>query len=65
LWRHLLERAGPLDHSHQAAVNTILDHGPLARRILRETGDNPDARRLFAVYRELCECLACGRMFGA
>lgn len=65
VWRHLLERADPLDRSHHAALRTILDRGTLARRILRETHAGPDRQRLFEVYRELCACLAEGRMFGA
>lgn len=65
VWRHLLERADSLNRSHQAALRTILERGALARRILRETGDGPDRHRLLEVYRELCGCLAEGRMFGA
>ena len=41
----------------------ILDEGPLARRIIRVLGPEPDHDRLAAVYRELCDCLKEGRMY--
>ena len=47
----------------QPTIDTILREGPLARRILRATGDAPDRGRIAAVYRTLCRCLEDGRMF--
>jgi carboxylate-amine ligase len=65
LWRHLIGRmpregdAGawrePLQH--------ILEHGPLARRILRAVGSDYSRAHLQAVYSALCGCLQDGRMF--
>jgi hypothetical protein len=47
----------------RAALSTILVRGPLARRILRATGPNPDMDRIHAVYRELGDCLLQGRLY--
>jgi len=42
----------------------MLEHGPLARRILRALGTDHSSTHLQHVYRELCDCLEMGRMFG-
>jgi hypothetical protein len=67
LWRHLIE---PMlaDETDDAApwkepLQTILRHGPLARRILGAVGPDTSRRRLESVYRQLCDCLQEGRMF--
>ena len=65
LWRHLVDKvrsAGLLAPTWGPPLQTILDQGPLARRIVRALGDDPPAR-LAAVARELCACLADGRQF--
>ncbi len=68
LWRHITERANRLELVPLGAVETelevLLGTGCLARRILAETGATPDAAAIKAVYKELCACLAGGRMFG-
>lgn len=64
LWRHLVETWVP-DASWHGTLCAILDHGPLARRILRATGPTPSAARLHEVYRMLCDCLEAGRLFAA
>jgi carboxylate-amine ligase len=67
LWRHLADAVGPnarSKHPHvRPAVQALLKNGPLARRILSAVGPNPSRERIAAVYRQLCECLADGRMF--
>lgn len=65
LWRHLYDTALPpaWRQEHGDALRIIFDEGPLARRILRAVGPSPDRPRLATAYRELCECLATGRMF--
>lgn len=66
LWRHLLGEcaADPLLlQVDRAPLETILSRGPLARRILRALGADFDRPRLVAVYRQLCDCLAQGRLF--
>lgn len=60
LWRHLIaEVSGPA--ATDTALQTILGQGPLSRRIERAL--DGDLSRLESVYRELCDCLAEGRMF--
>lgn len=44
------------------AIETILGHGPLARRILAAVGGDFRREHLRAVYGELARCLAEGRM---
>jgi hypothetical protein len=67
LWQYLIETR--LAHTADYAANwqgpleTILRHGPLARRILKATGSDPSQEKLAAVYRELCACLERGEMF--
>jgi gamma-glutamyl:cysteine ligase YbdK (ATP-grasp superfamily) len=64
LWRHLIEVALPDGSAHwREPLRVMLEHGPLARRILRAVGPDCSKARLDAVYRELCDCLEAGRMF--
>ncbi len=67
LWRRLVETtllAAPTQDSIWAEpVSTILNRGPLARRILRRLGAAPSRDDLRHVYRELADCLSAGRMF--
>lgn len=60
VWQHLLSQIsnGP---AADEVLATILREGPLSRRIERALGS--DSSRLIPVYRELCDCLAAGRMF--
>jgi glutamate---cysteine ligase / carboxylate-amine ligase len=46
-----------------APAATILEHGPLARRILDAAGAEPDRARLAAVYRDLAGTLSSGELF--
>ncbi|MDH3405252.1 MAG: glutamate-cysteine ligase family protein [Acidobacteriota bacterium] len=66
IWRHLaaaVRAAGAIDDgTFGAAVDTLLERGPLARRILRRLGPDPDRARLERVYRRLCDCLRAGEM---
>jgi gamma-glutamyl:cysteine ligase YbdK (ATP-grasp superfamily) len=67
IWKHLAEAAGPDSRSEhnsvRPAVRTLLEHGPLAKRILTAVGPEPGREQIAAVYRQLCDCLATGRMF--
>jgi len=66
LWRELIERhgSGPDGLSEwSATLETILNEGCLARRILRRLGEDTSAHCIYAVYDELCDCLAEGEMF--
>lgn len=67
LWQHLVATLfwgylGQRD-DWQEALNLILEHGPLARRILRATGSACTRSHLEEVYRQLCDCLTEGKMF--
>lgn len=69
LWQHLIEQTLPTATQEQASapvwqqpLHAILQHGPLSRRITAALADHP-AEQLGPVYRELCACLATGRMF--
>jgi carboxylate-amine ligase len=67
VWKHLAAAVGPDARSRQAniqpAITALLEHGPLARRILAAVGGDPSRERIASVYRRLCESLASGRMF--
>ena len=67
VWRQLAQSVAPqgrsADPSVRSAVETILERGPLARRILSAVGPNPARDKIAAVYRNLADCLAAGRMF--
>lgn len=62
LWQRLAERM-PVEHGGNGMLRTILQHGPLARRILCATGEDYSPARLQAIYRCLCDCLDQGTLF--
>ena len=60
LWARLLD-AHPPDDAHRewtAALQTILDRGPLARRMLAMAGPVPDRSDIGRVAEALCRCIA-------
>ena len=65
LWASLAERAARYfdDPKVLADLNTVLEHGPLARRILRAVGDDYSKEHLRTVYGALCDCLQQGALF--
>jgi gamma-glutamyl:cysteine ligase YbdK (ATP-grasp superfamily) len=65
LWRHLITRTG-LNRSTFwfPSLRVMLEHGPLARRILRALGQDLSRAHLQHVYRALCACLGTGHLFG-
>jgi len=64
LWRHLIEMTSLDRSAHwREPLRVILEHGPLARRILRAAGKDVTKARLHAVYEDLCDCLEAGRLF--
>ena len=66
LWRFLVEQTGGADAvpaECAAALQLILDGGPLARRLTERLRGDSSRHTLQMVYRELCDCLADGRMF--
>lgn len=62
LWRYLAEQFPLQESSTSAALEVILDEGPLARRITTALAGNLSGN-LQPVYRELCDCLQAGRSF--
>lgn len=72
LWRHLLQSMPdedtpptPQAPPWRAALDVMIEHGPLARRIERAIDGDYSRDRLQAVYRRLCDCLDQGIMFTA
>ena len=68
IWQHLYEgcdKASAFPDELRDAMGVILEQGCLARRLLRQLSAAPSQRELAAVYGELCNCLAQGRMFQA
>jgi hypothetical protein len=69
LWQHLVsEMFSQSEQTRQTRtwqkwLQTILENGPLARRILNALDGGYSRAQLHAVYRELCDCLEKGRMF--
>lgn len=64
LWRHLIELTSLNASLHGSEpLRVILQHGPLARRILRAVGRDYSNAHLRTVYRALCDCLEAGRPF--
>lgn len=72
VWRHLIEvgaQTDPAAHEWAEALDTIVEQGPLARRILESLGEGGSAgkarERLAAVYERLAECISRGDIFHA
>jgi gamma-glutamyl:cysteine ligase YbdK (ATP-grasp superfamily) len=66
LWQYLLDAAAAdplMSAAHRGPLDNILTHGPLARRIMRVLGQGFSRVQLAAVYLQLCDCLAEGRLF--
>lgn len=64
LWAHLLETVfRVIPAPWREPLNVLREEGPLARRILRALGPDGERGRMAAIYRNLCDCLAEGRMF--
>jgi carboxylate-amine ligase len=69
VWRAIAARSGLLDlpasHPWSEPLRTILDEGPLARRVLRALGGQTDREALRLTWRALAECLRENRPFHA
>lgn len=66
VWQHLADRLRVwerLSPPEETALRTILQRGPLARRLVKRLGTDPNRARLAEVYHELTHCLAEGRPF--
>lgn len=68
LWRHIIDEALPaLEPASEwsDALDVILEHGCLARRIVHSVGPDADPARILTEYRRLSTCLAEGTMYEA
>ncbi|HEU4419836.1 MAG TPA: glutamate-cysteine ligase family protein, partial [Planctomycetota bacterium] len=68
-WRILADRVLPdiagLDPLLEPPLQALLEHGPLARRMLRAVGTGPDRESMLRLQAELADCLAHSTVFGA
>ena len=68
LWRRIGELLRQYRSPHAALwqqhLESLLEYGPLARRILRRTGENPSTQVLWQTYKALTETLGAGSIFG-
>jgi hypothetical protein len=68
IWQHLAETClaqGDLDPETGKSLETILEKGCLARRIMEALGGDVRREMLYQVYKRLCDCLSQGIMFDA
>jgi gamma-glutamyl:cysteine ligase YbdK (ATP-grasp superfamily) len=66
VWSEILELAEvDLDRPIHEPLRTILDDGPLSRRLLSHLGPSPSHDDLARVYARLCDCLNTGTLFRA
>ena len=59
----LLDRVAPPNASWRPAIEFILRHGTLARRLLTSAGRRPTRGKLFDTYTRLADCLHRGDLF--
>lgn len=59
----LLDRTAPPDAPWRPAIEFILRHGSLARRLLQSAGRRPTRGKLFDTYTRLADCLHRGELF--
>ncbi|MBI4794114.1 MAG: glutamate--cysteine ligase [Deltaproteobacteria bacterium] len=62
-WQAITEKTMAPDDPYRPALDVILRHGPLGRRILKAVDNRFARRELWEVYVRLCGCLAAGEMF--
>ncbi|HET6343408.1 MAG TPA: glutamate--cysteine ligase, partial [Myxococcota bacterium] len=67
LWQHIVETIWPASAAQakpwRSAITTILQQGPLSKRILKALGRDVSRDHQKMIYRELCDCLAQGKLF--
>lgn len=60
VWSHLLSQTIAREPSYaqfKPQLDVLLSQGPLARRLLKATGPNPERRKITDTYRQLSDCL--------
>ncbi len=67
LWAYLADECGAtanaLNGGYRAPIDTILEQGPLARRIVRALDGASGREQLAPIYRRLCDCLTQDELF--
>jgi carboxylate-amine ligase len=64
LWKHLYSLVKEnIDESHQETIETILNEGTLATRILKAIAENYSERNIKLVYSKLADCLLENKLF--
>lgn len=63
LWQGLIEQTVAGTDAARPCLDAILQHGPLARRLVQAAGNSPSQTRLRELYGRLRACLASGAMF--
>ncbi|MFB9055557.1 glutamate-cysteine ligase family protein [Mariniflexile ostreae] len=64
LWSHLYTLVKPaIDTSHHEAIETILNHGTLATRILKAIQNDFSENQIIKTYQNLADCLHNNTMF--
>ena len=61
----MLPDVAGLDPVLEAPLHTLLERGPLARRLLAAVGAAPDREALLRAQAQLADCLRQGSVFGA
>ena len=68
LWKHLLDEVyagvGAPDESWRDLLESMLERGPLARRLRNDLGSEPSRSQILDTYGELADCLLEGRLYG-
>lgn len=62
LWKHITSDIAFDDPALAAALHHIFTRGVLARRMVKRLPHKPNRPELESLYRELCDCLANGRL---
>ncbi|MDP2955438.1 MAG: glutamate-cysteine ligase family protein [Longimicrobiales bacterium] len=67
VWKVLLDRFPPSDPDDEwtSALEGILGHGPLGRRLVAALGESPDRGAMSGVFGDLCGCLERNEVFEA
>ncbi|MBL1218121.1 MAG: glutamate--cysteine ligase [Planctomycetes bacterium] len=65
VWQYIINRLVEPSNPNRCMLDTILEHGPLSRRILKSLDNTPEPThaQLAAVYRILCHCLDTNQQF--
>lgn len=65
VWKRLFDSGltDSISREYRKSLQTIMEKGPLSKRIVRSLGESFTSEKLAAVYRKLCDCLDSGVLF--